>query len=317
MLYANKYYKKYRNNQNPMDLPLIKAHPSFQEIKDVLNGIPSGDHVWDLAGDEEKPVLNWLVGLVATNLEWIENVDEKEELLVIICQMIAERSGRMAAPTKVRTFVMNNSKEIRILEPSLTYDTLGFKTWGSAPLLSAHLPEWETPNPSLRALELGSGTGLLGISAAHQLGWQMVCTDLPEIVENMRHNVTENEDLIHENNGSMECHVLDWLNPPPDDDLPPWLSQPFQRIIASDCVYETHFGKIAIALFLKYLAKDGIAITEYPLRETHLDEIAEFEEGMQQAGFSRETGEEIGQEDFGSRYPITCRWSQWRYNRPQ
>ncbi|WBW75079.1 translation elongation factor EF2/EF3 lysine methyltransferase Efm2/Rgg1 [Schizosaccharomyces osmophilus] len=297
-----------------MDLPLIKAKPSYQQIKAVLNRIPSGDHVWDLDGDDEKRILNWLVGLIATNMEWIDNTDEKEELLVTICQMIAERSGRLAAPTKVRTFTMNNHKDIRILEPSLTYDTLGFKTWGSAPLLSAHLPEWETPNSSLRALELGSGTGLLGISAAHQLGWQMVCTDLPEIVKNMEHNVLENEDLVHENNGAVECHVLDWMNPPPDDDLPNWLAQPFERIIASDCVYETNFGRLAIALFLKYLAKDGIAITEYPLRQTHLGEIAEFEELMHEAGFVRETGEETGQEDFGSRYPVACRWSRWRYS---
>ncbi|EPX72108.1 methyltransferase Rrg1 [Schizosaccharomyces octosporus yFS286] len=297
-----------------MDLPSVKANPPFQQIKAVLEKIPSGDHVWDLDGDEEKRILNWLVKLIATNMEWIENTDEREDLLVTVCQMIAERSGRMAAPTKVRKFTMGNHKEIRILEPSLTYDTLGFKTWGSAPLLSAHLPEWETPDPSIRALELGSGTGLLGISAAHQLGWQMVCTDLPEIVKNMEHNVLENESLVQENSGSVECHVLDWMNPPSTDHPPAWLERPFERVIASDCVYETNFGRLAIALFLKYLAKDGIVITEYPLRHTHLGEIAEFEELMQKAGFIRDTGEEIGQEDFGSRYPVTCRWSRWKYS---
>lgn len=296
------------------DLPLSHEQPSYSQIKDVLDKIPTGEHLWDLPKYEEKIILNWLIKLLATNLEWITVEEERDYLVSTICERIAERSGRLAAPTRKREFSLSNGVSVVLREPTMTYNTLGFKTWGSAPLLSANLPKWEDLSNSINALELGAGTGLVGISAAIQLGWQVVCTDLPDIVENMQYNVDYNSELIQQYAGSVSCHVLDWMNPPDDDNRPSWLIKPFQRIIASDCIYETHFGELAIALFRKYLAKDGIVITEYPLRETHLEEIGVFEKGMDAAGFERQTGEEIGEEDFGSLYPVTCRWSRWKYH---
>lgn len=88
--------------------------------------------------------------------------------------------------------------EIELVEPTLTGDNVGHKTWLSAYLLARHLPvmieklhphphpsvQSLIPNPSrpMRILELGSGTGLVGITAAALLPHAHVrLTDLPEV----------------------------------------------------------------------------------------------------------------------------------------
>ena len=67
--------------------------------------------------------------------------------------------------------------ELTIREPPLTGDSLGLKTWGSSYVLAQHLPHIGSTSlfrlfdeslgqPPPPVLELGSGTGLLGLAAA-------------------------------------------------------------------------------------------------------------------------------------------------------
>ncbi len=67
--------------------------------------------------------------------------------------------------------------ELTIREPPITGDSLGLKTWGSSYLLAqnlhqfasdqlSHLVNDSSDSKSLAVLELGSGTGLLGLAAA-------------------------------------------------------------------------------------------------------------------------------------------------------
>ncbi|EEB06052.1 methyltransferase Rrg1 [Schizosaccharomyces japonicus yFS275] len=296
-----------------MELPSVQTRPSYNEIKAALAKIPTGEHVWELSHHEEKRVLDWMIRLMAANLEWLDDMDEREDVMMEMSARIAERSGRMSAPTKTRNFTLPTEETIVIREPRLTYESLGFKTWGSAPLLTRNLYRWGPADPSISVLELGAGTGLMGIGAATMLGWQVVCTDLPVIVDNLRYNVEQNAKHIAKRGGSVSAQVLDWTNPPPTDgeDAPAWAVRKYNRVMVSDCLYETQFAELCIALILRFLRPDGVLLTEYPLRETTLEEIATFEGKLFALGFERVTGEEIGEEDFGSHYPVTCRWSRW------
>ncbi|KAI0079721.1 S-adenosyl-L-methionine-dependent methyltransferase [Panus rudis PR-1116 ss-1] len=76
-----------------------------------------------------------------------------------------------------------------------------------------------------RVLELGSGTGLVGLAAAI-LGASVWITDQAPLLEIMRRNVDMNN-LGH----SVKVMELNWGDPLPQD-LPP-----FDLILAADCVY--------------------------------------------------------------------------------
>ena len=90
-------------------------------------------------------------------------------------------------------------------------------------------------NTRIRAIELGTGTGMVGISLAQTMkAANVVLTDLPEardIVErNLRHIETTD-------GSSLRFQELDWAK-----DLPPDLSSahaPFNLVLAADCIYNS------------------------------------------------------------------------------
>ena len=106
--------------------------------------------------------------------------------------------------------------QIKLVEPSLTADNLGHKTWLASYLLARRLPHLiansiiPSPDRPLRILELGSGTGLLGITAATLYPTaQTRLTDLPAIVDNLAQNVLANTSLFDAAN-KPTVDVLDW-----------------------------------------------------------------------------------------------------------
>jgi methylase of polypeptide subunit release factors len=59
-------------------------------------------------------------------------------------------------------------------------------------------------------LELGSGTGLVGLAAAAIWKCHVTLTDLPEIVPNLEGNARRNEDVLKARGGSVNIQELDW-----------------------------------------------------------------------------------------------------------
>ncbi|KAI7278397.1 hypothetical protein KC345_g6014 [Hortaea werneckii] len=148
---------------------------------------------------------------------------------------------------------------IHLHEPALTADNLGLKTWASSYLLAKRLvllrsdndesdttatttnplapPLLPTLPPDAEILELGSGTGLVGMAAARVLQRKVWLTDLEEIVGNLERNVRGNWKVVaglSRESGSdgkevdegneaeveqmmrrerMETAVLDWSDP--------------------------------------------------------------------------------------------------------
>jgi hypothetical protein len=124
-----------------------------------------------------------------------------------------------------------------IREPPLTGDNLGLKTWGTAFTMAKKLDDlgskhfshlFNEQTPLVRVLELGSGTGLVGIAAAAIWRVPVLLTDLPDIQANLSYNVLQNTQLVEAQGGRAISTVLDWNDPSafPMHDFEVWLHLP-------------------------------------------------------------------------------------------
>jgi len=162
-----------------------------------------------------------------------------------------------------RAWVIPRSEKLPVLrieirEPPLVGDDLGFKTWGTAWAIAQELEaigaehfqhllqNHETFTTAsgqpirqmqTRVLELGAGTGLLGLAAAATWGTNVVVTDLPLFQENLQHNISKNSALLNERGATVTCDILDWTNP--DNGLAKFWDKEFEvshyRLITSIC----------------------------------------------------------------------------------
>ena len=130
-------------------------------------------------------------------------------------------------PEMTRTWLINGPMTtaplaFSIREPPLTGDNLGLKTWGTAFTMAKKLEDLGTMYfshlfneraLSKRVLELGSGTGLVGIAAAAIWSIPVLLTDLPEIEANLCYNVLQNTQVVEAQGGHIDSMVLDWKDP--------------------------------------------------------------------------------------------------------
>lgn len=237
--------------------------------------------------------------------------------------------------------------QIKLIEPSLTADNLGHKTWLASYLLARRLPSllphglawrtssdksqavsapelstigYHTPNARqlIRIVELGSGTGLLGIAAAALLPTaETRLTDLPDIVGNLEQNVHANAGLFAGNKMPV-VDVLDWSAT--DDQAP---TKTYDVILASDPLYSPqHPAWLVQTIFSKLSTKlDARVIIELPLRNAYLAQVHEMRQRMVDGGLELlESGEESGREDWtGSNgsvgAEVKCWWGVWGWRK--
>ncbi|KAM3967138.1 protein N-lysine methyltransferase METTL21D [Aphomia sociella] len=83
----------------------------------------------------------------------------------------------------------------------------------------------------LKVLELGSGLGVVGLTAA-TLGAQVTLTDLPEALPLLRLNINENKSKISSMGGYAIAESLVW-----GDSSSEILKEEFDMIVLADCVY--------------------------------------------------------------------------------
>ncbi|CAK8562269.1 unnamed protein product [Lathyrus sativus] len=91
-------------------------------------------------------------------------------------------------------------------------------------------------NGPLRILELGSGTGIVGIVAAATLGSNVTLTDLPHVVPNLKFNAEANAAVVGSSGGTVTFAPLRWGHA---DDVE-IIGREFDVIVASDVVYHDH-----------------------------------------------------------------------------
>ncbi|KAL7255834.1 hypothetical protein ACSBR1_009883 [Camellia fascicularis] len=106
----------------------------------------------------------------------------------------------------------------------------------SHPLTSPLTPTLSSLPARLRILELGSGTGLVGISAAATLGAYVTLTDLPHVLPNLQFNADANSQVLAEHGGSVHVAALGWG----ELDHMEAIGRDYDLILGSDVVYHDH-----------------------------------------------------------------------------
>ncbi|EGZ09863.1 hypothetical protein PHYSODRAFT_318381 [Phytophthora sojae] len=97
----------------------------------------------------------------------------------------------------------------------------GLTTWDGSVVLARYLEHQRRGDiAGSRIVELGAGTGLVGISAALLGARQVILTDLDYVVDNLAKNVAETMKLAANAgkpvDSDISTRVLDWFNPPTD-----------------------------------------------------------------------------------------------------
>ncbi|XP_057955307.1 uncharacterized protein LOC131149141 [Malania oleifera] len=88
----------------------------------------------------------------------------------------------------------------------------------------------------LRVLELGSGTGLVGIAAAAILGAAVTLTDLPHVLPNLQFNADANAESLTLHGGAVDVAPLRWG----EESDAEAVGREFDLILCSDVVYHDH-----------------------------------------------------------------------------
>ncbi|MCJ1248108.1 hypothetical protein MMC30_005323 [Trapelia coarctata] len=329
-----------------LDLPSLHSRPSVAVLIDVLNALALKPPTFDgVRHGKEEPfqgrlklddgLPRYLTGIISNQLRWIDDESVREEIWELASTRLSERSGRTAMPSVHRTFSIPASLpatvpeiSITLREPSLTGDNLGHKTWAASymlakrlpliretlPAFSAHEPK---KRPAVRVLELGAGTGLVGIAAASTFATHVDLTDLPEICGNLAYNCLKNETVIHEHGGSTSAFPLDWSDLPPEQGSS--VDNKYDVILAADSLYSSQHPAMLTSAIVWYLKPDADSrvIVELPLREAYQPEIDDFKRLMKEKGLKMDDDdEETGYDDWedGSK-EVRCWWGVWSWER--
>ncbi|KAL5342459.1 VPS28 protein-domain-containing protein [Aspergillus crustosus] len=309
-----------------LDLPQIHSKPSGTELLRTLELLRVKPRSFGFSGDE--PVKNraveltglarYITSIIASPLSWLDTDELREAIWDAASARLSERSGRTAMPAMSRVFAIPTATgeelTLTLHEPSLTSDNLGMKTWVSSYLLSRRLHSLlkSTPQPvpststtrssnrPLRALELGAGTGLVGLSFAALRGKTAAIhlTDLPPIVPNLAYNAALNVEILNKTAAAVTTGVLDWSLSP---EIPPRSEQQYDLILAADPLYSPDHPRLLVDTIAVWLSRglDARAVLEMPLRDAYLPQIQELRQRMRDLGLAVvDEGEETGFDDW-------------------
>lgn len=312
------------------DLPQLYTRPSAQDLSSALETLALTPTTF--SGMQHTKPLNvssggvaaYLTQVIASRLLWLpESV--REEVWEVASTRLAERSGRSAAPSMTRDFVIDESLTISLHEPSLTGDMLGLKTWSSSLMLASRLKDLERLLPSgsgtLRVLELGAGTGLVGIAAACKWSSKarpvhVSLTDLPYIVPNLTENVERNASLVAASFGVVTVYALDWAD---EANARVGESASFPIIVAADPLYSADHPKLFVQTVGRWLERSQYArfVVAVPLRDGYGRERTDMRQRLHDIGLQvDEEGEDKGFDDWegrdGQRQEVRYSWSIWK-----
>ena len=142
--------------------------------------------------------------------------------------------------------------------------------------------------PNRRILELGTGTGLVGLCCGKLGATNISLTDYHESVLT---NVAINVKL---NNSCATVSKLDFIQVAQNQD-PTWEDRKFDVVIASDLLYEMEHAEYLPVAVEKLMENDFYFMI--PLRPTHCAEVELFERRMHELGLSKRQVSEIEQEE--------------------
>lgn len=203
----------------------------------------------------------------------------------------AQRLRRQASFT-IPSSTTGSTLKLHISEPELKSENLSLETWAASHILASQLhhlgPSITFPpaDPNvLPILELGAGTGMVGIAAALLWERDVVLTDLAPLVPALTANIALNPPSNA--NTKMLAGTLDWTSPTRlliSSTLQPQTSA--QVIFAADTIYSSEHPELLCNVILRWLARnrDARFIMAYPLRMCYIEEIREMWERLEEGG---------------------------------
>ncbi|KAI8337997.1 putative methyltransferase-domain-containing protein [Chlamydoabsidia padenii] len=257
---------------------------------DTVDDDDLNDTFYDRVTVKDIARANQLVGNMLVRIisgELLANDDQDDERMEQAAKLLAHMSGRGAAGSLTRSwhfpFLDPNGDldqlVIKLHEPSYIGNDIGFKTWGAAPLLAKKLLQQNIiPDlPSRQVLELGTGTGLVGLVCEKMMGkdavGQVTVTDYhPSVLKNVAINVALND-------STCQVSKLDFIQVATDTE---WHNKKYSVVIASDLLYEMDHAEYLPVAVEKLMENDFYFMI--PLRDTHWNEVNRFEEKMEQIG---------------------------------
>jgi predicted nicotinamide N-methyase len=184
-------------------------------------------------------------------------------------------------------------------------------------------------------LELGSGTGLVGLALARRVpSAEIHLTDLPIIVSNLAANVERNFPLTSGSSlastarhASIHVFTIDWDAMPSSPETPVCErtkrsvdnARPaaYDLVIAADVLYGKEHPPLVARAAAHFLKRDGQArvVVEVPIRERAGGLVEMLKEEMKARGLQlRNEGQEEGWEEMGSEEGrVRCWWAVWEW----
>ncbi|CAN8101390.1 unnamed protein product [Discula destructiva] len=281
------------------DLPQVWQKPAPADLLQALRKLHIEPPVWNLKVSRDdiireqvtstqhaREIAAYLSKIIGSELSWIDAEEDREAIWAEASKRFSERCGRSAMGEITRRWPFDGAGytkfELVVREPPLTGDNLGLKTWGSSYVLAqmlqtigetslSHLLHRNDDKPKPIVLELGSGTGLLGLAAAPIWQAHILLSDLPGIMPNLHHNVEANRSIIEAHGGSVGAGALTWGGEEDEIDtvLFPTKNR-FSIIIVADPLYnDDHPGLLAGAIDEQLsLDTDARAMVMIPQRDT-------------------------------------------------
>lgn len=275
--------------QKPAAADLLEALESLRVDPPVWNLKVSRSEILreqDTTVQHRREIAGYLSTIIKSSLAWMDDEEDREAVWNEASRRLTERCGRSGESARLTCHSSERSDnsqfdlamgeitrrwpfegegypafDLVVREPPLTGDNLGLKTWGSSYVLAqmlqaisetslSHLLRKKDEQLRLPVLELGSGTGLLGLAAAAIWQTDVILSDLPEIMPNLRHNAEQNQSVIAKNGGTIQVGALTWGGEEDEIDLELFASRnSFKIVIVADPLYDDdHPGLLASAV---------------------------------------------------------------------
>ncbi|RMZ79058.1 hypothetical protein DV737_g3552, partial [Chaetothyriales sp. CBS 132003] len=246
----------------------------------------------------------------------------------------------MAASAKPpTTYTISRGQEsepisVLIHNPDLISENLGLTTWGSSYVLAQALHTLDVDKTVFDAqpvhiIELGAGTGLVGLSASVIWKANVLLTDLPGIVPGLALNISANKDDLAVAGTKAYCASLDWRRPLElvldetqnqgfgPDCKSHKLVDPHKVpvIIAVDCIYDSDHPEMLVNTILARLqpGQKSRFVIAYALRIAYLDPIRDMWERLESVGLeSIQTGRGDAGDEFDDESLIEWAVFKWK-----
>ncbi|RMZ90893.1 hypothetical protein DV736_g1868, partial [Chaetothyriales sp. CBS 134916] len=246
----------------------------------------------------------------------------------------------MAASAKpLTTYTISRGEEsdpisLLIHTPDLRSENLSLTTWGSSYVLAQALHTIDIDKTAfdtdiVHIIELGAGTGLVGLSASVIWKGNVLLTDLPGIAPGLALNIAANKDDLTVAGTRAYCGSLDWRRPselivdnPQNQAFRPEhrshiLVDPHKVpiILVADCIYDPDHPEMLVNAILTRLQPGGKSrlVIAYPLRIAYLDAIRDMWERLESGGLeSIQAGRADAGEEFDDESLIEWAVFKWK-----